>query len=264
MGRVSTYPDGTFCWVNLGVGDVSQAVSFYTALHGWDTEEVVEDGVSYTICRVDGADVTAIYEMPAGESAVAGPHWNSFISVHDIETTTQRSADLGATVLVGPAAARGRRLAVLTDPGGAMFCLWQPEGRIGAGLVNEPATWSWNDLATRDPDRAGSFYSDLFRWQFQQVAPEGTYFSIGRDHLLIAGMRTMDGDPADMPPHWIPYFVVEDITHAAARLEELGAEIVVAPRQVPAGWFLVFTDPSGASSGLLEMDEGPSGGVDGS
>jgi hypothetical protein len=264
MGTVSAYPDGTFCWVNLGVDDVSQAASFYRGLHGWDTADAVEGDVSFTMCRLAGHDVTAIYQMPAGERAMVGAHWNSFVSVDDIEETTRRAAELGATIIASPADTQGRRLAVVADPTGALLCLWQPAGRIGAGMVNETGTWTWNDLATRDPDRARSFYADMFGWQFTQVAPDGSYFSIGRDHLLIGGMRTMDADPPDLPAHWMPYFVVAGIDAAADRLQDLGGKLLVAPRQVPAGAFLVFTDPAGATSALFEMGEGPSRGVDGS
>ena len=42
------------------------------------------------------------------------------------------------------------RMAVFTDPGGAVFGVWQPGSFVGAELVNEPGGIAWNELNTRD------------------------------------------------------------------------------------------------------------------
>ena len=56
-------------------------------------------------------------------------------------------------------------LAFLKDPEGATFALWQPGKHIGARLVNEPGSFSWNELAVRDIARAKAFYAELFGWK---------------------------------------------------------------------------------------------------
>jgi predicted enzyme related to lactoylglutathione lyase len=73
----------------------------------------------------------------------------------------------------------------------------------------------------------------------------------------------MEEDPAGTPPNWMPYFVVGDLDVATGELGRLGGRVIVPPRPVPAGRFLVASDPGGAAVGLLEMGpEGPAGGVD--
>ncbi|MGH8871055.1 MAG: hypothetical protein ACRDWS_03675 [Acidimicrobiia bacterium] len=96
-----------------------------------------------------------------------------------------------------------------------------------------------------------------------QAVPDGSYFSIGRDDLLIGGMRTMDHDPPDLPPQWLPYFVA-DITKAATSLEELGGQLRCPSPPGPGRPVPRLHRPSGASSALFEMSEGPARGVDGS
>jgi predicted enzyme related to lactoylglutathione lyase len=265
MGEVTSYPNGTFCWVDLGTVDVGQAKEFYGGLFGWEMEDVpTGPDATYTMCRVSGKDVAGVYEMPEQERAMAAPHWNSYVSVDDVKVATDQAKQSGATVVAEPFDVLDRGLlALIQDPGDAIVCLWEARSRSGAGLVNEPNTWTWNDLATRDPEKAIAFYSEMFGWSFDQVGPG--YWSITRDPLLIGGMRTMDQDPPQTPPHWMPYFVVENIEQATARIGELGGRIIVPPREVPAGRFAVFSDPAGAFSAIFEMGtEGAVRGVDAS
>jgi len=57
---------------------------------------------------------------------------------------------------------------------------------------------------------------------------------------------------------------VEDLDAAQSEATRLGGRVLMEPREVPAGRFLVATDPGGAVMGLLEMGpDGPAGGVTG-
>jgi predicted enzyme related to lactoylglutathione lyase len=53
-------------------------------------------------------------------------------------------------------------MAVFADPAGATFCVWPAKERIGAQLVNEPSTWNWSDLNTREIEGAKAFYAAVF------------------------------------------------------------------------------------------------------
>ncbi len=259
MGEVERYPHGTFCWVDLGAMDPGVAREFYGGLLGWEFADVAGSGGEYTLARVDGKDVAGIHSH--GPEAVAA-HWDSYISVDDVDAATEKARALGADVRLEPFEIAGTaRIAALTDPGGAQVAFWQPLGFAGARLVNEPGTWTWNDLSARDPRAAERFYGELFRWSFEWPAP--VYASISMGELLIGGMRTMEDDPPEAPSAWLPYFVTEDIERAAERVQAFGGAVLVAPREVPAGRFLVMRDPSGAVSALFEMGpDGPFRGVD--
>ncbi len=261
MGEVSRYPNGTFCWVDLETTDVAAAKVFYGSLYGWEMEDIPAGEGTYTMCRLDGHDVAAMYE-PLGEERAASPHWNSHISVDDLDTATEKAKDLGANVIAGPLDVRDTgRLTAIQDPTGALVYLWQPksDSTIGARLVNEPGTWTWNELATRDPDGARAFYGELFGWGSDELV-EGQYFGFTLGELLIGSMRTMVNDPPQAPPSWMPYFVVPGCDEAAGRVQELGGEVLVLPTDIPAGRFAVIRDPTG----IVEIPEGPAHGVDGS
>ena len=56
------------------------------------------------------------------------------------------------------------RMAVLADPEGAVFCVWQARKHKGARVVNEPGSLNFNVLSIRDPEAAKSFYGAVFGW----------------------------------------------------------------------------------------------------
>ena len=259
MGEVAGYPHGTFCWVDLGTPDLDGARTFYEGLLGWRTEQVeTPDPGTYLIARVEGKDVAGLHDHSEG-----GAHgWDSYIAVDDLEETLARVDQLGGELGYGPHDIPGSaRMAVITGGGGARVCLWQAAGFPGARLVNETGGWTWNDLSTRDPGAAETFYSGLFGWAFSQVAPG--YWSISMGDLLIGGMRTMEENPPGTPPNWMPYFVVAQAEEASKRVLDLGGAVIIPPRDVPAGRFLVATDPAGAVCAFFEIGpEGPTRGVD--
>jgi uncharacterized protein len=255
VGEIERYPNGTFCWVDLGAVDLDGARAFYGRLLGWE----FQDAPGYTLCKVDGKDVAGMHSH--ADEPESGTRWASSIAVDDLDATVARARDLGAALDVEPFEVPGARLAVITDPSGAQATLWRDAGFPGARLVNEPGTWSWSDLSTRDPDAAGTFYTELFGWEFRQLAP--TYWGIAMGPYRIGGMRTMDQDPPGTPPNWLPYFVVEDLDAAEGEVARLGGRVVAPTITVPGGRFFVASDPQGAPVGLLEIGpEGPAGGVD--
>jgi uncharacterized protein len=259
MGEVTAYPHGTFCWVDLGARDLDAAKAFYGELLGWRIDQVESpDPGIYLVGRVDGLDAVGLHDHSQGDAH----GWDSYIAVDDLDAALARVGELGGEVTHGAHRIPGSgREAIITDGGGARVALWQAAGYPGARVVNETGTWTWSDLSTRDPAAAEAFYSDLFGWTFDRLAPE--YWSISMGELLIGGMRTMDEDPPEAPPSWMPYFVVAQAEEAAKRVSELGGAVIVPLRDVPAGRFLVAADPVGAVVAFLEMGpEGAARGVD--
>src|SRR6185503_6102956 len=56
------------------------------------------------------------------------------------------------------------RMAVVKDPTGAVFALWQAKDNKGSGIYNVPGSFCWNELVTNDTQKAGNFYSNVFGW----------------------------------------------------------------------------------------------------
>jgi uncharacterized protein len=249
MGERTSHTPGTFSWVDLATTDTDAAKRFYTGLFGWDVDDqpIPGDGV-YTMLLRDGKAVAALFEGQEGMPTA----WSSYVTVESADAAAAKASDLGGVPMGDPFDVMDAgRMAVIQDPTGAVFSVWEPHGSIGAQLVNVPGALTLNQLNTSDPEAAASFYEGLFGWRTEQVASgEQDYWGIYNGDRLNAGMMRQPPD-AGAPPHWLAYFGTEDVDAAAGRIGEAGGQIIVPPLDVPGGRIVVAQDPQGAVFGLF-------------
>jgi len=252
MGTRAEHPPGTFSWVELTTSDADAAKAFYGELLGWEYEdnEMPGGGGTYTMCVVDGGYVAAI--PPATDQFP--PHWNSYVTVTSADDAVAKARDLGATVIEEPFdVGEAGRMGLLIDPTGAALCVWEPYDAIGATRVNIPGALSWNELHTPDHDKALEFYSGLFGWSAEPVDIQGGAGGIRYTTLKLgdrANGGVMDAQGGE-PPHWLPYFVVENRDAAAEKATALGAHEIT---RVDLSWgnIAILTDPQGAPFAVFE------------
>jgi predicted enzyme related to lactoylglutathione lyase len=249
MGERTHYAPGTFCWAELTSTDQAAAKDFYGAVLGWEANDVpVGDGAVYSIMRVDGKDVAAISFQPQAQRAAGVPSlWNSYVSVTDVDATAERAKQLGATLHAPPFdVMQAGRMAVIQDPQGAFFMLWQPGEHIGAKLVNAPGALSWNELASPDLDASAAFYGELFGWTTAPFEGSPTpYLTIKNGDANNGGITPLTGPPG-VPPHWLVYFATDDLEAALAKVEQLGGGKLAGPIDLPMAKIAVARDPQGA------------------
>jgi uncharacterized protein len=259
MQQTPQYKPGTFCWVELGTSDSAAAKNFYTQLFGWDHEDkpMGPEG-TYTILKLDGKDVGGLYElMPDMKAQGIPPHWLSYVSVENTDEAAEKAKAEGATVLNGPfdVSTLGR-MAVVQDPTGAVFALWQAKEHSGAHIYNAPNSLSWNELGTNDPQKAGTFYSNLLGWTKQEFSGspiEYTMFQNG--DRSAAGMYRITPEMGPVPPHWLVYFAVDDCDAKVQKATELGANIMKPADDIPGiGRFAILTDPQGAAFAIIKLE----------
>lgn len=255
MGDRDRYEPGTFSWIDLGAVDAAAAKAFYLGLFGWEAVDLpMGDGGPYTMCRVDGRDVCAIYGRGPDETPSA---WLSYITVADADALVAKARAAGATVEDPVDVFDAGRMVLVEDPTGARFAGWQPRNNIGAKVVNVPGALCMNQLNTSDPDRAAQFYTDVFGWRVEQVAAgDQPYWGLYNGPTLNGGMMPLPPG-AGAPSHWLVYFAIADLDGAAARVGRLGGRVVVPPMAVPAGRFTVVLDPEGAAFALFEGNLDP-------
>jgi uncharacterized protein len=250
MGKRESYAPGTLSWVDLATTDAAAAKAFYTALFGWETEDTDAGGGSvYTMCRLGGDAVCGMFEMPG-----AAPSWTSYVTVEDADAAALRATELGGSRLQDAFdVLDAGRMAMLGDPQGAVFAVWQPRARIGAERVNEIGCLCNNELATTDLDAARTFYEGLFGWTTERIdtGPDGPeIISVYNRGTLNANFSVGD------PPHWRTYFAVESVETTLERVRDMGGSVVFGPLAIPAGSFAIALDPQGAVFGLFagELD----------
>jgi uncharacterized protein len=250
MGERTSHTPGTFSWAELATTDTDAAKHFYTELFGWDYEDqpMPGDAGDYTMLRRDGKDVGALF--PAREGMPT--FWGSYVTVDSADSSAAKATDLGGTLMAEPFDVMDAgRMAIIQDPTGAVFSVWEPRGSIGANWVNSPGAITLNQLNTGDPGAAERFYSGLFGWRTEQVAGgEQPYWGIYNGDRLNGGMMQLPPE-AGGPPHWLIYFGSEDVDADAGRVGELGGQVMVPPMDVPGGRIIVVQDPQGAVFGLF-------------
>jgi uncharacterized protein len=257
MPARTSHDPGTPSWTDLMTPDPQAAKAFYTSIFGWDyTDEDTGMPDNPYIMAKKGGKAVAGMGRQSDEMREQGvpPAWNTYVTAADVDTSTKQAEALGATVIMAPMDVMDAgRMAVLADPVGAVFSIWEPKASIGAELVNEHGSLTWNELITTDVDTSAKFYGALFGWKAQTDDVGGgmryTAFMLG-DRPIGGGMLPpMEG----IPPMWGVYFAVDDTDAAVATATKGGATVVVDPNDIPPGRMSVITDPQGATFSVLAL-----------
>ena len=260
MSEPTGYTPGTPCWVDLASSDLEASAAFYGGLFGWELVAPAADDEEtggYRLFTLGGKRVAGIGPVQAEGSP---PAWTVYVATDDAAATAGRVRDNGGGVLMEPMAVTDAGVgAVFSDPGGAVWGVWQPGHHRGAELINEPGALSWNELMTRDVEEAKAFYGAVLGWGLEFTPMDGVDYGLWQlDGKPIAGLMPMAGDtwPADLPPHWMVYLEVADCDASAAKAGELGGVVSVAPTDIAgAGRLAVLSDPQGAFFSIITSDQ---------
>jgi predicted enzyme related to lactoylglutathione lyase len=236
-------PDGTPTWIDLGIPDLERAMAFYGELFGWEFQAGPAETMHYTTCLLGGRKVAALAENP--DPGATAFWWNMYLATGDCDATARRVTDAGGSIVLEPADVPGQgRMAIVKDPVGAQFGLWEGRGHIGCELVNEPGTLLRNDLVTPDPEPARAFYAAVFDFTLDgnPDLPEFDFTFLRRpDGHEIGGIMGVPGVPSS---GWTTLFEVDDTDAAVARATAAGGT-ATDPEDFVYGRIATVTDPFG-------------------
>ncbi|MFK7999707.1 MAG: VOC family protein [Polyangiales bacterium] len=111
-----------FVHMELSTSDVSKAKKFYKSVLGWKYQEMPMPGGSYTLVMSDSGPVGGMQKNPMPK---APNSWCGYASVKSVARTVAKVKKLGGKVIVPKTDLPSGSLAVLTDPQGATFGIWQ-------------------------------------------------------------------------------------------------------------------------------------------
>jgi predicted enzyme related to lactoylglutathione lyase len=246
-------PDGTPTWIDLGIPDLEQAMGFYGALFGWDFQVGPPEMMRYTRCLLGGRPVAALAENPDPEATAFW--WNVYLATADCDATARRVTEAGGTLVMEPMDVPGQgRMAMVTDPVGAQFGLWEGRGHVGCEVVNEPGSLVRNDLITPDPEPARRFYADVFGFTLDanEDLPGFDFTFLRRpDGHEVGGVMGVPGAPSSS---WSTCFEVADTDAAVARAAEAGGAPGPAEDFV-YGRLATVTDPFGTEFSMIARPE---------
>jgi len=254
VNRDTVWPEGTPCWIDLGVPDIPRAIRFYSAQFGWDIPPGGEEVGGYSVASLGGRTVAGI--GPAMGPAEAPPTWTTYLAADDADAVVAKIEGAGGRLITEPMDVMDLgRMAIAADPTGAPFGIWQGRKHTGAQVANVPSAMTWNEQMSHDFEAAKEFYRAVFGYDFEDMSSDGfQYATLQANDQIVGGIGGYPaGVPAGTPGSWTVYIGVSDTDAAVASATAHGGSLVHAPTDTPYGRMAMVTDDQGAGFSLLSV-----------
>jgi predicted enzyme related to lactoylglutathione lyase len=253
--RDTPWPDGTPNWVDLTVRDMGAARLFYEGLFGWDIVAGPEQFGGYSNCSKEGKLVAGLAPAMSPEQT---PGWTTYFATSDAASTVAKVGPAGGHVVAEPmAVAELGTMAIVLDPGGAAFGLWQAGAHTGSERVNEPGAPYWNEHLTTDWERDKDFYAAVFGWTYADMSQgEFKYATFkAADGREVGGIGAVAAGDPPPPAAWLVYFGVDDADEAVDQVVKLGGSLLRPASDSPYGRMAVVADDQGAAFAVIAVTQ---------
>ena len=246
---------GEFCWNELLTSDEAGATKFYSAVFGWQTAEFPGAGVKYTIWKQQGKGLGGLMKRPMEQIP---PHWLSYVTVADVDSTAKKVSQAGGKVLMPPIdVPTVGRIAVFQDPQGVALGIIKPLDKPSNCGGNQLV---WCDIPVKDIDRAIKFYSAVLGAPMKKEQHEGMSFAVlphtdehGVSGCLTTGCEGHKAEPSQHGP--LLYFNCQGRLDEAVAAVGPNAGKVLQPKHPigPYGFRAVVLDSEGNRIALHSM-----------
>jgi uncharacterized protein len=246
-------PHGMPAWVDLMTDDPAAARAFYGGLFDWTFDVGGPETGQYTMCKSGGRHAAGLGGKPPG---VTMPNaWTMYLAVDDLDATCAKLAEAGGRLTMPPMQVMDAgRMAIAQEPTGGVFGMWQAGQHLGFQLRDEPGSFAYTELNTRDLPRAQKFLEAVFGYRAERL-PGGFEYRTLRVGGATAGgiMQMTDKWPADLPSNWMVYFAVASTDATVEKAKSLGGALIVPPFATPYGRIAIFTDPQKAAFSVIQL-----------
>ncbi|GGX27411.1 VOC family protein [Streptomyces lomondensis] len=244
---------GAPCWVSLMVHGPAATEEFYGALFGWEFRPGPQQLGPYVRALLDEREVAGIGRLPPDRHLPIA--WTPYFASRNVDRTAETVRSCGGTIGVGPLdAADAGRLAICSDPSGAVFGIWQAAAHLGTTVSGVPGTPAWNELLTFETASVAKFYRTVFGYEEEPMVSAD--FDCVTLHLgggPVAGIHGLgQALPRDRGAHWVTYFQVADVDDALDHLVHLGGHVLKPVHDTAHGRVARVADPEGARFALLQ------------
>ncbi len=253
MATISTHDDGMPDWIDVMVETPEQhheLRAFLSALFDWSWEVGTPEMGYYSLALHNGAPVLGL-----GQSEGSHGRTTTYFATSNIDDAIKKATDLGATVTT-PAmeVMELGSMAVLVDPTGASFGLWQPGTFNGFGVMYEPNAPGWFDQASDDPKAAATFYAGVTGHEVNEPETDMRVLQNGDQWFASISQAETGG-----APRWMPIFVVDSLQRIHEVVPRHGGAIVIDEMPVPGSAICVFSEPvTGTLMTVMSAGDHPS------
>jgi predicted enzyme related to lactoylglutathione lyase len=117
---------GSMWWAELLTRDFQGAKNFYSALLGWKPVDTLKYGIRYSVFKMGEAAVAGLLPIGADWGPVS-PYWQILFAVEECDAAVERAKAAGGSLVFGPNdIPNAGRAGIVSDPGGAIFVVMQP------------------------------------------------------------------------------------------------------------------------------------------
>ena len=263
MEQNTTARVGDFCWVDCAAQDPAAAQEFYGSLFGWSFEHDDNGGMPYITLKAGEQAIGGMYQlMDEQKEQGVPPHWLGYVKVEELEPTLAKVGEHGGVVVMEPCEVPDHgRLAVVQDPTGATFAMWQPGGHDGSAYCPDEGMPTWFECMTTDIGAATAFYSAVFGWgvaEHPTVDAGMNYKVFMNGEIPAGGCMQMGEEFGGAPSHWMVYFHVQDPDAVAERIAAGGGNVFMPPMDVAGvGRFGGGMAPDGAAFSFIRLEMPP-------
>ncbi len=120
--------------------------------------------------------------------------------------------------------------------------------------MSSHGSFHWNELMTRDVEKAKKFYGGTIGWTFDGMPMQnGTYWIAKMDDKPVGGLFTLTSAQFDgVPESWMAYLAVDDVDARVKKATAAGAKLMRPIFDIPGvGRIAILTEPGGAGIGWI-------------
>jgi predicted enzyme related to lactoylglutathione lyase len=120
-------------------------------------------------------------------------------------------------------------------------------------MTTPHGNFHWNELNTRDVEKAKKLYEETIGWTFDGMPmPNGTYWVAKAGDKMVGGIFDTKTLGMEIPEHWLSYISVDDIDKRVDKAKKAGATILREPFDVPGvGRIAILKESGGAAVGWM-------------
>lgn len=223
-------------FADLSTYNPKETIPFYETVFSW---KYYNDYDYYTAYK-GGKEIVGLYETPEKFKQMRMPHfWMTYIQVNNVESTVAKARELGGIIEMEQSMRGFGKMALIRDPQGAGFTIYEGESLKSTRTENEVNTLIWNELHISNAQKIIPFYEGIFNWKFTETL--SNYFEITNGNgEYIADALQIPNEFKGKYEYWVCTFGVADLQKTKDKILDNGGSIVINE-----GKRILFTDNSG-------------------
>lgn len=218
---------GKFIWADLSSYTPDKSIAFYKNVFGWSIENLNE----YYLCYLEDKAVAGIFETPAPLKKIAMPHfWMSYFQVNNTEKTVALAKELNAKVEVNPTEFYNGHIALIRDPQGAGFTIYDGQD-LSFSTLSKHGVISKTELHVSNVKNVLSFYSALFDWKIIEGKYKNEYVVASQNNDSNIVIKRFENKLKGKYEYWVTTILVDNLVTTAQRAIENGGSIISKEEQ---------------------------------